>query len=73
MTDQELVADEREDRGQPYMGLLKATWMQRVALQSWHVGVARMKADREAEAKARRRLLQKSFPSDAGVVRKSDG
>jgi len=37
----------------PYMSLLKAKGMQRVALQLWHVGAARKKADREA----RRRLL----------------
>jgi hypothetical protein len=36
--------------------------MQRVALQFWHVGAARKKADREAEAEARRRLHQKLFP-----------
>jgi hypothetical protein len=41
------------------MGLLKAKGMQRVALQFWHVGAARTKADRESEAAARRRLLQK--------------
>jgi hypothetical protein len=59
MTDQELLADEREHHGDPYMGLLKAIGMQRVALQFWQVGAARTKADREAQAQARRRLLQK--------------
>jgi hypothetical protein len=73
MTDQELVADEREHRGDPYMTLLKATWIQRVALQSWHLGAARTKADRVAQAEARRRLLQKLCPSDSGVVVESDG
>ncbi len=53
MTDQELLAYEREHHGDPYLSLLKAKGMQRVALQFWHVGAARKKADREA----RRRLL----------------
>ena len=48
MTDQELLAYEREHHGDPYMTLLKAKGMQRVALQFWHVGAARTKADREA-------------------------
>ena len=48
--------------------LLRAKGMQRVALQFWHVGAAWNKADREAEAEARRRLLQKLFPSDSAVL-----
>jgi hypothetical protein len=52
---------------------LKATWMQRVALQSWHLGAARTKADRAAQAEARRRLLQKLFASDSAAVLESDG
>jgi len=35
------------------------------ALQFWHVGAARTKADREAQAEARRRLLQKLLSSDS--------
>ena len=54
------------------MTLVKAKGMQRVALQFWHVGAARKKADREARAEARRRLLQKLFPSDSAVL-ESDG
>ena len=61
MTDQELLAYEREHHGDPYMSLLKAKGMQRVALQFWHVVAARKKADREA----RRRLLA----SEVGSVR----
>ena len=68
MTDLELLAYEREHHGDPYMSLLKAKGMQRVALQFWHVGAARKKADREAEAEVRRRLLQKLFPSDSAVL-----
>jgi hypothetical protein len=68
MTDQELLAYEREHPGDPYMSLLRAKGMQRVALQFWHLGAARTKADREAEAEARRRLLQKLFPSDSAVL-----
>ena len=59
MTDQELLAYEREHHGDPYMTLLQAKGMQRLALQFWHVGAARNKANREAEAEARRRLHQK--------------
>ena len=65
MTDHELSASEREHYGDPYMTLLQAKGMQRVALQLWHVGAARNKADREAEAEARRRLLQKLLSSDS--------
>jgi hypothetical protein len=68
MTDQELLAYEREHHSDPYTGLLKAKELQRVALQFWHIGAARTKADREAQAQARRRQLQKSFPPDAAVV-----
>jgi hypothetical protein len=73
MTDQELLAYEREHHGDPYVTLLRAKGMQRVALQFWHLGAARKKADREAQAEARRRLLQKLFPSDSAGVRESDG
>jgi len=72
MTDQELLAYEREHHGDPYMTLVKAKGMQRVALRFWHVGAARTKADREAQAEARRRLHEKSFPS-APAVLESDG
>jgi len=65
MTDQELLAYEREHHGDPYMSLLRAKGMQRVALQFWHVGAAWNKADREAQAEARRRLLQKLILSDS--------
>ena len=68
MTDQELLAYEREHHGDLYVTLLRAKGMQRVALQFWHVGAARKKADREAQAEARRRLLQKLFPSDSAVL-----
>ena len=73
MTDQELLAYERQHHGDPYMTLLRAKGMQRVALQFWHIGEARKKAHREAEAEARRRLLQKLLPSDSAGVRESDG
>ena len=68
MTDQELLAYEREHHGDLYVSLLKAKGMQRVALQFWHVGMARKKADRAAQAEARRRLHQKLFPSDSAVL-----
>ena len=56
MTDQELLAYERAHHGDLYVSLLRAKGMQRVALRFWHVGAARTKADRQAEAEARRRL-----------------
>jgi hypothetical protein len=68
MTDQELLAYEREHHGDPYMSLLKAKGMQRAAVQFWHVGAANKKADREAQEEARRRLHQKLFPSDSAVL-----
>ena len=41
MTDQELLAYEREHHGDPYMTLAEAKEMQRVALQFWHLGQPR--------------------------------
>ena len=73
MTDQELLAYEREHHGDPYMTLVKAKGMQRVALQFWHVGAAQKKADRDARAEARRRPHQELFSSDSAGVLKSDG
>jgi hypothetical protein len=64
MTDPELLAYEREHHGNPYMTLAKAKNMQRVALQFWHLGAAKKKADREAQEQARRRLHDKLFPPD---------
>src|SRR3954451_4833337 len=68
MTDQVLSAYEREHQGDPYMSLLKAEGMQRVALQFWHVGAARNKADRGARAEGRRRLHRNWLPSDSAVL-----
>ena len=73
MTGQELLAYEREHHGDPYMTLVNAKGMQRVALHLWHVGAARKKADRKAEAEARRRLHQKLLPSDSAGALESDG
>jgi hypothetical protein len=39
MTDQELLAYERAHPGDPYVTLVKAKGMQRVALKFWHVGL----------------------------------
>jgi hypothetical protein len=44
-----LLAYQRVHHGDPYMTLVKAKEMQRVALRFWHVGAARTKADREAQ------------------------
>jgi hypothetical protein len=46
MTDHELLAYEREHHDDPHMTLAKAKKMQRVALQFWHLGAAKEKADR---------------------------
>ena len=46
MTDQELLAYEREHHGDPCMTLAKAKGMQRVALQFWHVGTLRKPSTR---------------------------
>jgi hypothetical protein len=62
------LAYQREHYGDSCMTLAKAKGLQRAALQFWHVGAARKKADREAHAEARRRLLQKLFPSDSAVL-----
>ena len=46
MTDQELLAYQREHHGDPYMTLAKAKEMQRVGPQFWHLGAAQKKAYR---------------------------
>jgi hypothetical protein len=73
MNEQERLADEREHHGDLYMALLTAKGMQRVAPQFWHLEAARTKADRQAQAEARRRLHHKLCPSDSAVVLESDG
>jgi UDP-N-acetylglucosamine 2-epimerase len=72
MTDPEPLAYEREHHGDPYMTLAKAKEMQRVALQFWHVGAAKKKADREAQEEARRRLHEKLSPYDSAVLESDD-
>ena len=49
MTDQELLAYEREHHDDPHMTLAKATEPQRRPLQFWASGAANKKADREAQ------------------------
>jgi hypothetical protein len=73
MTDQELLAYEREKHGNPYMPLSIAKEMRHADLKYWHLGAAKMKADWEAQEEAWRRLHQKLFPSDSAVVLESDG
>jgi hypothetical protein len=72
MTDQKLLADEREHHGDPYMSLLEATGMQRVALQFWPVGAAWNKADRAAEAEGAASPASEVFPIRFAVVLESD-
>ncbi len=50
MTDQELLAYEREHHDDPDMTLEKATESQRLALHFWASGGRHKKADREAQA-----------------------
>jgi hypothetical protein len=64
MTDQELLAYERERHGDPYMPLSMAKAMQKLDFKFWHLGAAKKEADREAQEEARRRLHDKLFPSD---------
>ena len=61
LTDEELLAYNREHHCDPYMTLAKAKGMQRIALQFWHVGAARTKADREAQAEARVACFRSCF------------
>ena len=62
------MADEREHHGDPYMTLVKAKGMQRVALQFLACWGGPEEADRGARVEARRRLHQKLFPSDSAVL-----
>jgi hypothetical protein len=55
MTDQELLAYERERHGKPYMTLAKAKEMQRVALQFWHLGSGQEEGGPAASAALRGR------------------
>jgi hypothetical protein len=48
LADDELLVYQREHHGNAYMTLAKAKEMQRVALQFWHLGAAKDKADRQA-------------------------
>jgi hypothetical protein len=52
MTDQELLTYEREHDGDPYMSLAAAKKMRWVALQFWHLGAAKNKADPETQEEA---------------------
>jgi hypothetical protein len=71
MTDQELLAYEREHHGDPYMTLAKAKEMQRVALQFWHIGSARKKADREAQQGKANRVAGNPLGLSSGANRKA--
>ena len=68
MTDQELLAYEREHHGDPDMTLAKATETQRLALQFWASGGRQEEGGPGGPEGARRRLHQKLFPSDSAVL-----
>ena len=61
MTDQELLARQGEQHGDPYMPLSMAKKMQKLDFKFWHLGAAEKKADRQAQEEARRRLHEKLF------------
>ena len=69
MTDQELLAYEREHHSDPYVTLLRAKGMQRVALQFWHVGRT---GTRRTERRGVACLHQKLFPHGSADL-ESDG
>ena len=72
MTDQELLAYERERHGDPYMPLSMAKKMQKLDFKFMHLGAAQKKAERESQEEARCRLHEKVFSSDSRVL-ESDG
>ena len=68
MTDQELLAYEREHHDDPDMTLEKATETQRLALHFWASGGRQQEGGPGGPGEARRRLHQKLFPSDTAVL-----
>jgi hypothetical protein len=63
MTDDELLAYERQRHGNPYMTLGTAKELQKTALKFWHLGAARERAEEMARKDARRELRAKLWPN----------
>jgi hypothetical protein len=63
MTDDELLAHERERHGNPYMTLTTAKELRKTALKFWHLGAAREWAEEQAREDARRELRAKLWPN----------
>ena len=61
MTDQELLAYQREHHDDPDMTLEKATEMQRLALHCWASGAAYKKADRVTQEETRLACIRSCF------------
>jgi len=59
MSDNELLAYERERHGDPYMTLGMAKALRKTALKFWHLGAAR----EQAREDARRELRAKLWPN----------
>ena len=63
MTDDELLAYERQRHGNPYMTLGTAEELRKMALKFWHLGAARERAEEQARKDARRDLRAKLWPN----------
>ena len=59
MTDDELLAYERQRHGNPYLTLGTAKELRKTALKFWHLGAARERAEEDA----RRNLRAKRWPN----------
>jgi hypothetical protein len=68
MTDDELLASERERHGSPYMNLTTAKELRKLDSKFWHMRALKEKAMREAAAEAERALLAKLFPGPIAMA-----
>ncbi len=62
MSEDELLAYQREHHGDPYMSLGTAKELRKIALKFWHLGAASERAEEEAKESARRELRAKLWP-----------
>jgi hypothetical protein len=65
MSEDELLAYQREHHGDPYMSLGTAKELRKIALKFWHLGAASERAKEEARDEARRELRAKLWPGSA--------
>jgi len=68
MSDDELLAYQRERHGDPYMTLADAKAMRHTDLEFWHLGALKDKAERAAAAEAGRALRAKLFPGTIAMA-----